>query len=206
MNRTTSNMHNELRIRWLAFSLLIAIATLSLAASGQSVSPGSGTTSTSGSVLARDAIVPLAVVKRFFPKMTQEASTGNNLTAVGKTTATRSVIYTNSDSSKKVTISVDQYVSAKNAASAYQEAVQKSKTVPGLKPVSASNLGQNAFIGTVTQGKETHIGLGALHGTLIVGATLAGYDPTKGNMTKLVSLIRSEEAAAKEALDRAAHH
>jgi hypothetical protein len=119
----------------------------------------------------------MSVVNRFFPEVTQEASTGQNLTAVGKPKATRSVIYTNSDSSKKVTITVDQYVSSSDASSAYQEAVQKSKNVPGFKPVSAPNLGQNAFIGTVTQGEETHIGLGALDGTLIVGATLVGYDP-----------------------------
>src|SRR5205814_7099623 len=50
------------------------------------------------------------------------------------------------------------------------------------------NLGQNAFIGTVTQGDETHIGLGALQGTLIVGATLVGYDPTPDNIGKLVSV------------------
>jgi hypothetical protein len=146
------------------------------------------------------------VVNRFFAEVTQEASTGQNLTAVGKPKATRTVIYANSDSSKKVTITVDQYMSSSDASSAYQEAVQKSKTVPGFKPVSASNLGQNAFIGTVTQGEETHIGLGALHGTLIVAATLAGYDPTSGNIAKLLSLTREEEAAAKAALDRNARN
>jgi hypothetical protein len=182
------------------------IGTLSLAAYGQSVPPGSGTTSASESVLRRNAVVPMSVVNRFFPEVTQEASTGQNLTAVGKPKATRSVVYANSDSSKKVTITVDQYVSSSDASSAYQEAVQKSKTVAGFKPVSASNLGQNAFIGTVTQGEETHIGLGALHGTLIVAATLAGYDPTSGNIAKLLSLTREEEAAAKAALDRDAHN
>jgi hypothetical protein len=105
-----------------------------------------------------------------------------------------------------VTITVDQYVSSSDASSAYQEAVQKSKTVPGFKPVSASDLGQNAFIGTVTQGEETHIGLGALHGTFFVGVTLVGYDPTSGNIAKLLSLTREEEAAAKAALDRNAHN
>ena len=53
--------------------------------------------------------------------------------------------------------------------------------VPGFRLVSASDLGQNAFIGTVTQGDETHIGLGALQGTLIVGTTLVG-DPTPDNI------------------------
>jgi hypothetical protein len=100
-----------------------------------------------------------------------------------------------------VTITVDQYASSSDASSAYQEAVQKSKIVPGFKPLSAPNLGQNAFIGTATQQGETHIGLGALHGILVVGATLAGYDPTPQNTAKLISLTREEERAAKAALD-----
>ena len=58
-----------------------------------------------------------------------------------------------------------------------------------------------SFLGSVTQQGETHIGLGALHGTLIVGATLAGYDPTPENITKLISLTREEESAAKAAFD-----
>ena len=57
-------------------------------------------------------------------------------------------------------------------------------------------------VGTVTQGGETHIGLGALHDTLIVGATLAGYDPTPENRDKLISLTLEEERAAKAATDR----
>jgi hypothetical protein len=58
----------------------------------------------------------------------------------------------------------------------------------------------------VTQDEETHIGLGALHGTLIVGATLAGYEPTSDNIAKLLSLTREEEAAAKALIDRNAHN
>ena len=85
---------------------------------------------------------------------------------------------------------MDEYATASDASSAYQEAVAKSKTVPGFKPVPAENLGQDAFVGTVTQGGETHIGLGALHGTLIVGATLAGYDLTPENTAKLISLTQ----------------
>ena len=92
-------------------------------------------------------------------------------------------------------------MSSSEASSAYQEAVQKSKIVPGFKPVPHRDLGQNAFIGTVTQGAETHIGLGALHGTLIVGVTLAGYDPTPDKIAKLISLTREEESAAEAALD-----
>ena len=96
------------------------------------------------------------------------------MTAVANAKATRSVIYSKSDGSKKVTITVDEYPTASDASSAYQEAMAKSKTVPGFKPVPAENLGQNAFVGNVTQGGETHIGLGALHSVLIVGATLEG--------------------------------
>jgi len=89
----------------------------------------------------------------------------------------------------------------RGSSSAYEEAVQKSKVVPGFKPISASNLGENAFIGTVTQGTETHIGLGALKGTLVVGATLVGYDPTTDNTAKLISLTREQQHSAKVALN-----
>ena len=152
-------------------------------------------------MLFRKVVVPISTVSRFFPEVTHEASAGRNLTAVANAKATRSVIYTNSDNSKRVTITVDQYVSSSEASSAYQEAVAKSKTVPGFKPVPAENLGQNAFVGTVTQEGKTHIGLGALHGMLIVGVTLAGYDPTPDKIANLISLTREEENAAKSALD-----
>ncbi len=181
---------------------IAVIESLSLTANGQSPSPANGSAKPSDSTLPRKAVVSISTVNRFFPEVTREASTGHNLTAVANAKATRSVIYTNSDSSKKVTITVDQYPTASDASSAYQEAVAKSKAVSGFKPVSAENLGQNAFAGTVTQGRETHIGLGALHGVLIVGATLAGYDPTPENTAKLISLSSEEERAAKAAMDR----
>jgi CubicO group peptidase (beta-lactamase class C family) len=132
--------------------------------------------------------------------MAQETSTGQNLTAVGNPKATRSVIYTNSAGSKKLTITVDQYANSSDASLAYQEAVQKSKTVPGFKPISTPDLGRHAFAGTVTQGAETHIGVGALDGTLIVGATLVGYDPTPGNTAKLIALTHEEEESANAVL------
>jgi hypothetical protein len=195
-----SDMRNGPRLTKFAAVFIAVIEAISLTADGQSPSPANS--SASDSMLPRKVIVPISTVNRFFPEVTGEASTGRNLTAVSDTKATRSVIYANSDSSKKVTITVDQYPTASDASSAYQEAVAKSKTVPGFKPVPAENLGQNAFIGTVTQEGETHIGLGALHGTLIVGATLAGYDPTPENTAKLISLTREEERAAKAAMDR----
>ena len=178
-------MRNGLTLTKFAAVFIVAIEALSLNANGQSPPPANGSTQASDSTLPRKVVVPISVVNRFFPEVAGEASTGRNLTAVANAKATRSVIYANSDSSKKVTITVDQYPTASDASSAYQEAVAKSKIVPGFKPVPAENLGQDAFVGTVTQGGETHIGLGALHGTLIVGATLAGYDPTPEHTAKL---------------------
>ena len=184
MNPGINDMHDGSPLRRVAALLIAIIWTVSLAAHGQSRSPTTGSTSTSDFVLPRNVVVPLSVVKNSFSEIARETSTGQNLTAVGKPKATRSVIYTNSDGSKKVTISVDQYANSSDASSAYQEAVQKSKTVPGFKPVSTPNLGPHAFIGSVTQGAETHIGVGALDGALIVGATVVGYDPTPGNHSR----------------------
>ena len=182
--------------------LTVVIESFLLIANGQSPSPANGSANVSDSVLPRKVVVPINAINRFFPEVTREASTGRNLTAVSNVKATRSVIYANSDSSRKVTITVDEYATASDASSAYQEAVAKSKSVPGFKPVHAENLGQDAFVGTVTQGGETHIGLGALHDALIVGATLAGYDLTPENTAKLVALTREEERVAKAAMDR----
>src|SRR6478736_3632872 len=181
--------------------VIVVIESLLLIANGQSPSPAAGSVKASDSMLPRKVVVPISTVNRFFPEVTREASTGRNLTAVANAKATRSVIYTNSDSSKKVTVSVDQYPTASDASSAYQEAVAKSKSVTGFKPVPAENLGQNAFVGTVTQGGETHIGLGALRGTVIVGTTLAGYDLTPENTARLISLTREEERIVKVAID-----
>ncbi len=176
------------------FAAIIGI--LPLVRGEQSPPRGTDGVSASGALVSRDAVVPLTLVTRFFPEATQEMSTGQNATAVGKSKATRSVIYTSSDKSKKVTISVDQYASSSDASAAYEEAVQKSRTVPGFRPIDAPNLGPQAFIGTVTQGTETHIGLGALRGTLIVGVTLVGYEPSADTTAKLISLAREEEKAA----------
>jgi len=151
-------------------------------------------------LLPRNVVVPLRVVKRFFAEVTQQASTGRNLTAVGNPKATRSVIYANADDSKKVTITVDLYRNSRDAWPAFREALQKSKDVPGFKPISIPTVGQRAFAGMVTMGTETHVGLGALDGKLIVGVTLAGFDATRRNISELVALARVEVAATKEAL------
>ena len=152
---------------------------------------------TSGGTLPRNVIVPLSEVIRLFPDIVREASTGGNATATGKPKATRMVIYESGDGSRKVTITVDQYGSPRDASSAYKQAVQKSQSVPGFKPVQVPRLGQQAFAGTTTMDAETHIGLGTLDHKLIVGATLARYDATPDNATKLVAVARMQGAAAK---------
>jgi hypothetical protein len=152
---------------------------------------------TSGSTLPRNVIVPLSGVTRLFPDITREASTGPDLTATGNPKATRMVIYESGDGSKKVTLSVDQYGSSRDASSAYKQAVQKSQSVPGFKPVQVPRLGQKAFAGTTTMDAETHIGLGTLEHKLIVGATLAGYEATPDHVTKLVAVARMQGTAAK---------
>ncbi len=144
------------------------------------------------------------MVNQYFPEVTKEASTGQDATAVGTPTAARSVIYATTDGTKKVTLTVDQYANAGDAALGYEIAFEKSKRVPGFNPISVPNIGQQTSDGTVTQGAETHVGLGTLDGALIVGATLAGYGATPDNVAKLVALTRAEDAAAKAALGASA--
>ena len=193
-----------LRLTPLAAALITLVGTLALAANEPSVPPTSGTPSGSDRMLPPNVAISVNVVTRLFSEVTQEAATGQNETAVGNPKATRSVIYADNHSSKKVTISVDQYASPSDASSAYDAAVQRSRTVQGFKPISAPNVGPHAFVGTVTQGAETHIGAGALDGTLIVAATLAGYEPTPGNVAKLIELTRTEQETAKTALNTSA--
>jgi len=152
---------------------------------------------TPGPTLPRNVIVTLTAVSRLFPEIIRETSTGRNLTATGDPKATRMVIYAIDAGSKKVTITIDQYRSPRDASSAYQQAVQKSQSVPGFKLIPVANLGQQTFAGTVTTVAETHIGLGVLDNKLIVGATLAGYDATPDNTAKLVALARMQVVAAK---------
>ena len=192
-----SDMHTGSTLTLRALPLVGIAAILSMAAYGQAISPGAGRASASDSLLAREVVIPISTVRRFFPQVDQEARTGPHLTAVGGPKATRSVIYANSSNSKKVTITVDEYVSSNDASSAYEEAVQKSKAVPGFTPISAPDLGENAFMATVSRGEETHIGFGALHGNLILGITVVGYNPTPGTIIKLRSLAREEGATAK---------
>ena len=100
-----------------------------------------------------------------------------------------------------MTLSVDQYATASDAASAYQTAVEGSKAAPGFKPAASPNLGQEAFAGTSRVGSETHFGLGARDGRLIMSATHAGDIPvTPENSNSLITLGGAELTTAKEVL------
>ena len=168
-----------------------AIALLSLAACGDASAP----------LLPRDTVVPVSEVTKYFPDVTKEASTGPNETSVGKPIASRSVVFTSADGKKKVTVSVDQYASASDAAAAYQTAVQGSKAAPGFNPAAAPSLGQEAFAGTSQVGAEMHFGLGARDGRLIMSATHAGDIPvTPDNSNNLISLGGAELTTAKQVL------
>ena len=161
----------------------------------------SSSSTTPGTTLPREVIVPLTDVVRHFPDITRETSTGENLTATGDPTATLMVVYAIDAGPKKVTITVDQYRSPRDASAAYRQAVQKSQSVPGFKLVPVANIGQQTFAGSVTIDAETHIGLGLLNEKLIVGATLAGYDATPDNTARLVALARMQAVSAKKAAD-----
>jgi hypothetical protein len=99
-------------------------------------------------------------VPQYFPDVTKEAGTGPNETSVGKPIASRSAVFASADGRKKVTLSVDQYGSASDAAAAYQMAVQGSIAAPGFESATSPSLGQEA--------------LGTRDGRLIMSATHAG--------------------------------
>jgi hypothetical protein len=178
-----------------AFLSVAALALLSLAACSDD-SP-----SKMAPLLPREAIVPASAVTKRFPEITKEASTGPNETSVGKPVASRSVVFTSADGKKKVTLSIDQYASVDDAASAYQTAIEGSKAAPGFKPAPSPDLGQEAFAGTSQVGAEMHFGPGARDGKLIMSATHAGDIPvTPDNTNNLISLAEETLTTAKQAL------
>jgi hypothetical protein len=200
MRRSDSQVESGSRLDLLAALLVAAVVAFSPAAYAQSSESNPDRLGASGSLLPRSVVVPLRVVVRFFAKVDRQAGTGRDSTAVGNPKATRSVIYANDGGSKKVTITVNLYRNSRDAWSAFREARQKSEKVQGFKPIDIPPVGQRSFAGMVTMDGETHIGLGALDGRLIVGVTLAGFYPTPHNIAELVALARVEDAAAKEAL------
>lgn len=180
---------------WLA--LTIAIVT-SIAGCGGS----SGDLAPSNPLLPRHYVVRLSIVNQYFDSIRQQDSTGEDSTAQGNPNATRAVFFIDDADTQKVTITVDRYNSTSDAASAYQTALEKSEEVPGFTPITIPAVGQQSFAGSVTQGMETHVGLGALDGKFVFGATLAGFDATPDNVDNLVGLARAENAA----IDAASGH
>jgi hypothetical protein len=178
----------------LAVLLIAVVVALSLPACGN------GNGASSDSTLPPNVILTLSEVKEILPEMTQETATGEDETALGKPTGSRSVTYATEDGSQRVVISVAQYPSSEDASSTYQEAVQASKEVPGGEGENVPDLGEQAFIGVSTQGNETHVGGGALYGDLIVNVTLQGYEGTSENKAKVTHLIRMQAVSAKRAL------
>jgi len=183
-----------------ALSIAAVVALLLPACGGGGDSSESTSETASGSTLPRDVVLTLNEVKEVLPEMSQETATGEDETALGNPTATRSVTYATGDGSQRVVISVAQYQSPEDASSTYREAVQGSLEAPGGAGESVSGLGEEAFIGTSAQGDETHVGGGALYGELIVNVTLQGYDGTNDDKAKVAELIRMQAAAAQRAL------
>lgn len=155
-------------------------------------------------LLPRNYVVLFALVNQYFDTIAQQQSTGTDSTAQGNPNATRAVFFVSGDSSQLVTITVDRYKNNSDASSAYQTALQKSEEVPGFQPIAIPAVGQQSFAGSVTQGSETHVGLGALQNKFVFGATLAGFDATADNVAALVGLARAQNAAIDAAA--ACHH
>lgn len=182
-----------------AMLLVLAVALPLLSASAEDSS--SSATAASAALLPRQTIVPVSVVTQSFPDVTKEASTGPNETSVGAPIASRSVVFVSADGRKKVTLSVDQYANASDAAAAYQTAVHGSKAAPGFKPAASPKLGQEAFAGTSQVGAEMHFGLGARDGRLIMSATHAGdIAVTPENTNNLITLGGATLTTAKDVL------
>ena len=118
-------MKNGPRLTRVAAAFIAVIEALCVTAVGQTSSRASDSTDASGSLLARATVAPISKVNRFFPEVTREVITTRNMTAVANANATRSVIYSDGDSAKKVTITVDQYPTERDASAAYQEAWRK---------------------------------------------------------------------------------
>jgi hypothetical protein len=167
------------------------VCVLFTAACAPAAAPAS---SDAPALLPNSVVLDLSTARRFFPAVTHLAHTGADTTAQGEPAATRGVFYENASGSKRVTISVDRYGGAAQAASAYATALAKSEEVRGFKLLHGPELAQRTFAGTVTMNGETHVGIGVLSGNLIVGATLAGFDASDATISNLVSMTRAEIA------------
>lgn len=181
-----------------ARSAAVAIAVvLSLATTASAASAVAGANAAGRALLSRGFVVSLGVVRGYFPRVTRQQATGQNTTSSGAPIATRQVIFANAGASAKVTLSVDQYTSSKRASVAFGEAARKSTKVLGFSPLRVPKVGQRSAAGTVTQGNETHVGIAALQGGMIIQATIAGFAATHGKIATIVVLTRRELATAE---------
>jgi hypothetical protein len=183
---------------WRALIATVALVAVGLVAGSVSTALAvTSATAAASSLLPRGFVVPLGVVRQYFPRVTRQQQTGANTTSSGIPVASRQVIYANAGASIKVTLSVDQYASSKRASSAFDEAARNSKKVHGFSPLRTAKVGQRSAAGTVTQGNETHVGIVALQGGMIVQATIAGFAAMRANISKIVALTRRELATAE---------
>lgn len=189
--------------------LASVIATVALATAGmrhsraQDATPATGSASATpagAALLPRDIILPLSAVQEMVPEIAEETATGENPTVVGHPAGNRAVTFATADGAQRIVLSVDQYRTADQAASAFQDAFQASQEVPGVEAEAVSNLGEAALIGVVTQGDETHVGGGALFGDLIVNATLQAFAGTDANKATVAELIQRQAEHAEQAL------
>lgn len=186
---------------------LIATAALATASPrltrAQDSTPAAGDTSATpakAALLPREVILPLAAVQEIVPEIAGETATGENLTVVGSPIANRAVTFATADGEHRVVLSVDQYASATDAATAFDDAFQASKEVPGVEAEAVDDLGEAALIGIITLGGETHVGGGALFGDLVVNATLQAFDGTDANKAAVTELIQRQAEHAAQAL------
>jgi len=128
--------------------LIAAVVALSLPASGYGNDNSESTRQTaSGSTLTSNAVLTLSEVKQVLPEMSQETASGQDETALGNPSDSRSVTYATADGAQRVVISVAQYQSADVASSAYREAVQGSLEAPGGTGGAVCNVGDAGFVG-----------------------------------------------------------
>ncbi|MDQ2654391.1 MAG: hypothetical protein M3Z20_15275 [Chloroflexota bacterium] len=173
----------------------------------QASTPPSGSvevTPESAALLPRDVILTVEAVQEVIPEIAGEIATGPNATVMGTPVANRAVLFATADGAHRIVLSVDEYRSADDASRYFNEALEASRDVPGVTTEAVPDLGDAALIGVVTQGDETHVGGGALFGTLIVNATLQAFEGTDENKAKVAELIRKQAEHAAMALGLAA--
>ena len=145
--------------------------------------------------LRRDMFVSLGVVSQFFPEMTRYAFDPKP-SAWGNPVATATANYGSADGSKRIALNVGQYDHASEAILAYERASQKAQATES-DTIAIANVGQQVFAGATGRGANADIEMTTVEDTLVVGATLAGYEVTTENISKLADLVRKELAQAQ---------